>query len=286
VTWRWAAGLVLLTASTTASAQDEPSLTVGRPLLELGVAGAVGWLPDYPGSDENHVKGIAAPYLIYRGDILRADREGLRGRFFRGRHTELDVSLSGALPASSEDNEAREDMPDLDLMGEIGPDYRITLQHLPARQRVDLDLALRGVFTTDFEEITYRGLVVHPELGFRRLDVAYPGALLRVGIGPIFATGRFMDYFYDVEPRFAEAGREEFEADAGYVGSRLQGSFTVPLNARFSLIAGGRVDALWGATNRDSPLVKEPVNLSLVTGFAWSFYQSDVRSRRVEDPLD
>jgi outer membrane scaffolding protein for murein synthesis (MipA/OmpV family) len=224
--------------------------------------------------------------VIYRGEILRSDETGVRGRFLRGRYVQLDVSLGGALPTSSSDNHARRGMPDLDLMGEIGPDLRIILDRQEDISRLDLELGLRAAFTTDLSSIDYRGLVFEPTLGWDRLDVLVKGSHLRLGIGPIFGDERYMDYFYEVRPRFARPGRPAYDADAGYLGTRLQGSYRVPVGGRLSLVVGGRVDVLWGATNSDSPLLKDEVNLSLAAGFSYSFYQSARRARVTYDPLD
>ena len=275
-----AALLLALVASPVMAAEGE------RPLFELGVAAGGGWFPDYPGAGQNHAKGIAVPYLIYRGEILRSDETGVRGRFLRGRYVQLDVSLGGALPTSSSENHARRGMPDLDLMGEIGPDLRLILDKREGVSRLDLELGLRAAFTTDLSEIVYRGLVFEPTLGWDRLDLLVKGSHLRLGIGPIFASGRYMDYFYEVEPRFARPGRPEYDAEAGYLGTRLQGSFRFPVGGRLSLVAGGRVDGLWGARNADSPLFKENLNLSLAAGLSYSFYQSARRTRVTYDPLD
>jgi hypothetical protein len=123
---------------------------VDRPLLELGLAGGAGWFPDYPAASQNHVQGIVLPFLIYRGEVLRSDESGIRGLFLRGERVQLDVSLGGSLPADSDDNRAREDMPDLDLMGEIGPNLRFILHRREGVSRLDLDFGLRAAFTTDF----------------------------------------------------------------------------------------------------------------------------------------
>jgi outer membrane scaffolding protein for murein synthesis (MipA/OmpV family) len=231
------AALLLPLASTPSQAADAE-----RPLLELGLAGGAGWFPDYPAAGQNHWQGIALPFVIYRGEILRADETGVRGRFLRDDRVQLDVSLGGALPADSDDNNAREDMPDLDLMGEIGPNLRLILLRQEGVSRLDLDLSLRAAFTTDFSDIVYQGMVLAPELSWKRLDLLVPGSRLRMGIGPLFGSDRYMDYFYEVEPRFARPGRPEHDAEAGYLGTRLQGSWNVPLTDRFSLVGGGRLE--------------------------------------------
>src|SRR5690606_39938878 len=66
---------------------EEPARA--KPLWEVGVAGGAGWLPDYPAAGQNHFNGIALPYLVYRGEFLRADEKGLvRGRFVKSRDFE------------------------------------------------------------------------------------------------------------------------------------------------------------------------------------------------------
>lgn len=257
-----------------------------RPLFELGLAGGAGWFPDYPAASQNHVQGIVLPFVIYRGEVFRSDESGVRGRFLRGERVQLDLSLGGALPADSDDNRAREGMPDLDLMGEIGPNLRLILRREEGVSRLDLDLGLRAAFTTDFAGIEYRGLVFEPELSWKRLDLGLEDSRLRLGIGPIFADGRYMDYFYEVKPRYARAGRPAFNADAGYLGTRLQGSYRVAVSERLSLVAGGRVEGFWGAENDDSPLFKKNVNLAVLAGFSYSLYQSAARSKVSYDPLD
>jgi len=136
-----------------AQAQTATGAATSQPLYEIGIIGIGGNFPDYPASSQNHWKGIAAPYLIYRGDFLKADETGLRGRLLRSDRVELNVSVSGSLPTSSSDNRAREGMPDLDLMGEIGPSLRFKLARWANRNKLDLDLPIRAVFTTDFKSI-------------------------------------------------------------------------------------------------------------------------------------
>ncbi len=257
-----------------------------RPLWEVGVAAGGGWFPDYPAASQNHWLGIALPTFVYRGEILRSDESGLRGRFLRGERVQLDVSLGGALPADSSDNRARDGMPDLDLMGEIGPNLRIILQRVEDVSRLDLDFGLRAAFSTDFSAIDYRGFVFAPELSWKRLDLLVAGSRLRLGIGPIFASQHYMDYFYEVKPRYAREDRPAYDADPGYLGSRLQGSFRLPVTDRLSAFVGGRLEGFWGAANEDSPLFRDKVNAAALAGFAFALYRSDARTTVSYDPLD
>jgi hypothetical protein len=129
-------------------------------------------------------------------------------------------------------------MDDLDLMGEIGPNLRLILDRQPYRSRLEIELALRGAFTLDRDGPEYQGINFAPEIAYRRLDLLTKGSFLRVGFGPVFGTDGIMDYFYNVRPEDARQGRPEHEAEAGYLGSRLQGSFELPVTGRLSLTLG------------------------------------------------
>jgi len=259
----------------------------GQPKLELGLGAGGGWLPDYPAADQNHFQGLAFPYLIYRGEILRSDDRGFRGRFYNTESVELDLSFSGAFPTSSDDNDARAGMPDLDWQGEVGPALRLTLwRDRETRQRLSLELPVRAVFSTDLSSVRYRGLTASPELAFEQLGLFQEGARFRAGLGPVFATGRLMDYFYRVDPEYVRLGRPAYDAEAGYLGTRLQVSYRVPLTRTLSLVAGGRLESFHGATNEASPLFRDRWNTSLALGFAWSLYQSEARVASTASAFD
>lgn len=292
-----AAALALLAAPASAqvatpvpaasAAPGAPGDDTRLPVFEAGVAGGAGVLPDYPGADRSRVRGIALPYVIYRGEILRADDQGLRGRLLRGERIGLDLSFSGAVATSSNDNPARRGMPDLDWLGEVGPALRITLWRQPDHpRRVNLELPVRAVFSTDLSSIRFRGFTFTPEIAFEDRSLLFPRARFRVGLGPIFATERLHDYFYEVEPRFARPDRPAYDARGGYLGTRLQFSYRVPVSRSVSVVAGGRVDNFAGAANADSPLHRRDWNVSAVAGFAWSFYASSATVASSADPFD
>lgn len=272
-------------AVTGAAMQAAPEMRL--PKFEAGLAAGAGWLPDYPAAGQNHFQGLAFPYLIYRGEILRSDGQGVRGRFYNDEAIGLDLSFSGAFPSSSRDNRAREGMPDLDWQGEVGPSLRITLWRDPARpQRLNLELPLRAVFSTDLSSVRYRGLTFSPELAYERRALAREGDRFRIGLGPVFATDRMMDYFYRVEPRYVRADRPAYDAEGGYLGTRMQFSYRFPLTGRLSAVAGGRVESFHGARNEDSPLFRRDWNLSAALGLSWSLYRSEASVASSASPFD
>lgn len=272
--WLLAALALPLTPFGATAAEAE----AGEPLWEVGLVGVVGWLPDYPAADQNHLRWLVVPRVVYRGPILRLGEKGLiRGLLVETERLELDVSLTGSFAADADDNRARRGMPDLDWLGEIGP--RLTIGLLGERERrgLSLDLQARAVFSTDLSSFDYRGLVFHPELVWRTADIADSAIGLEARFGPIFADERLMDYFYEVPPQFVTPARPRFDADPGYLGSFLAVRLGRRLAGRVRLGLSGRLGLHTGATNDDSPLFRDEVTFGIGTSLIWSFWESEAR---------
>jgi MipA family protein len=266
-----------------------PAQAQQLPVFEAGIAGGGGWLPAYPASDQNRWRGLAVPYIIYRGTVFRADDGGLRARASLADGIELSVSASGGVNASSDDVTARQGMPDLEWLGEIGPNLRFTLwrgEDAANPQRIVLDTPVRAVFSTDWSSLSFRGFTFAPDIAYERINFLSPYARLRVSAGLVFGTDRYADYFYDVAPQYARADRPAYNAQAGYVGSRVSVSYRMPLSERFSIVAGGRVENFSGAANADSPLFRNEWNFSVVAGFAFSFWRSEATVNAASQPFD
>ena len=147
--------VVALGAETAAAPDSQPD---AKPLFELGVAGGGGYLPDYPAAGQSHFQGLVLPYLAYRGAIVRSDEKGiLRGRIVRSDRFELDLSLAGSFAAESDDNDARRGLPDLDYLGEVGPRLQITLARAARDAKIELELPVRAVLSTDFSDLRPAG---------------------------------------------------------------------------------------------------------------------------------
>jgi len=257
-----------------------------KPLFEIGIAAGAGYIPDYPGAGQSHVRGIAVPYVIYRGDFLQTSQSGIRGRLYQSNRVTFDLSLDGTLGSQTNDDKARAGMPKIDYLGEIGPGVKINLAHPDPTSRFDIDLPVRAAFSTDFSRGDFRGFDVAPDLAYAKSDLFEPGTRLRIGIGPVFASTRLMNYFYEVKPQYANAGRPQYGAKAGYLGSRLQTSLSVPLTDRISAFGGVRGDLFSGAANESSPLLKRTVTLSVGGGFTYSLYKSSSTTTVTDDFLN
>jgi len=255
----------------------------GKPLWEAGVGGFVGTLPDYPAAGQNTFRALPFPVLIYRGDILRVggedNRGAVSGRFIDNERYEFDVSLSAAFPVDSDKNSARRDMPDLDFLMGVGPQLKIKLINEPGQRKLNLNLQARVIYSTDFSSLDDRGFVFNPKLTYSLEHVSAQDVSVSASIGPMFGTERLMDYFYEVRPKYETPSRRSYDADAGYLGTNITFGVSKRLDKSIRLIAGTRLGIHSGATNDDSPLFKDELNVSVFTAFAWTFLQSEERAR-------
>lgn len=248
-----------------------------KPLWELGIGMSALSFPDYRGSDETSLFAIPFPYVVYRGKFLKADRDGIRGAFIDNERVELNVSLGASVPVNSDDNRARQGMPDLQPTAEFGPSLDINLWRTGDRRyKLDLRLPVRAAVTV-MGGVDDVGWEASPRLVLDITDVAgLSGWDLGLLVGPIFGSERNHDYFYSVEPKYATAGRPAFNAKAGYGGSHL----LVSVSKRFPKLwlgAFARWDGLDGAVFVDSPLVVSKNYFAAGVGIAWVLKESSAR---------
>lgn len=270
---------LLLAASPAAMAQDYDEIE--RPLWEVGLGVGGISLPHYRGADQRVGYVFPAPYFVYRGKVLRADRNGVRGRLFDSDRAELSISLGLSLPVKSRDNDAREGMPNLKTSVEVGPSLDLNLWHSSSdRTRLDLRLPVRLALTIESSPRAI-GWIFSPNLHLDVANVAgWRGWNFGLMAGPLFATGRYHDYFYSVDQQFATAARPAYSARGGYSGSMA----LMSLSRRFKHVWLGafvRYDRLDGAAFEDSPLMRRKDALAGGIALTWVFGQSStmVRSR-------
>ena len=269
-----AATCILLVLSHSARSAD-------KPLWEAGAGFTVLDFPDYRGSDERTSYVLPIPYLIYRGKLLKADRDRVRGLFFEADRVNMQLSIRGSVPVDSSTNSARQGMSDLDPTLEVGPSLELTLyRNTDSGIRVDLRLPARTVIATDFSHSHNVGWVFQP-----RINVDFRNAALGKGwdlglaFGPLFGDKRYHNYYYDVEPEFATAQRPAYLAESGYAGARVTGS----VSRRFKgMWFGGfaRWDSVSGAVFEASPLIRQQNNFTAGFAITWVLKESQ---RRVSD---
>jgi outer membrane scaffolding protein for murein synthesis (MipA/OmpV family) len=247
-----------------------------RPEWELGL-GATGFtFPDYRGSDEDRGYLLPFPYFIYRGDVLRVDRQGARGVLFETDRVELDVSFSGTPPVDSSKNRAREGMPDLDPTFEVGPRLNVILARSADRSKaLSFRLPVRAVIATDLSYAEGQGVTVYPNLTYDSRPHFFEGRW-RLGLqaGLLYASSDYHRYFYGVGERFATPERPAYEAKGGYSGAALAASLT----RRFRKVwlgAFARYESLKGVAFESSPLMRRDYAFTAGIAVAYVFAESE-----------
>ena len=267
-----AIGWVLAGVTSTATRAEQ------LPLWEAGLGAAAISFPDYRGSDERSQWLLPLPYFVYRGEFLKADRQKVRGLFFKSNRAEVDVSLNGSVPVKSEDNRARRGMPDLDPSLEIGPSLNLTVfDSADKRRTLELRLPVRAVIASDFKHVDYQGIVFQPQLNLDTRDfLGHHGLNLGLAAGPVFADRRYHHFIYGVDSEFATAERPAYQGRGGYGGTQ----FIAALSKRYPKYwVGGflKYDNMHGAAFENSPLAKSRNGFTAGVGIAWVFAESKTK---------
>lgn len=262
--------------ATTPSSDDPP------PLWELGIMAAAARLPHYIGSDEYENYLYPLPYVIYRGEFLRADRDGVRGIFYRSEKFETNLSFWGNPPVP-DDNEARQGMPDLDAVGEVGPALRYYVYRRGWKDHLYLQAAVRTAFSFDFDsgvDADYQGWNGGFHLSYQNKSLFEDQKLsLYFKAGIHFADSLYHNYFYGVPSRFATPTRNAFISDGGYSGISVSGSVYKELTPTFSIGGYARWNNVNGAVFEDSPLVRDKNNYAVGFLAVWKLAKSKKPAR-------
>ncbi len=279
------ASALLASALCSSAARAQDTISSGahqQPLWEAGVAGVIGYVPDYPAASRSRVQALPLPYFIYRGRFFHSDQSGVRLEALRQPRFELDVSFGASLASNSGNSGVRQGLPDLDYLLEAGPNLRVILARFSPSSRLSLELPVRSVISTDFLHFSDRGFLFAPRLSYLDRPLSDRGLRLHVQLGPDFATEKLQDYFYEVAPQFARPGRPAFNAQGGYLGTNLDISLNRPVSDHIHLFVATKLSYFGGARNEASPLFREKFNYSLFAGFSWSIWQSKETVARSE----
>ena len=259
------------------SGSDPAALGPGEPLWEFGLGLATVRFADYRGSDQTNTYVLPLPLFVYRGQFLRADREGARAIFFAGQHAVVDMSLGASVPTKSNDSDTRQGMPNLPGTFEIGPNVTVELwQSDNHRLKLNLRLPVREAITLQLSPKAI-GVTFSPSLN---LDITEIAGRWNLGLlaGPLWSERRYNEHFYGVAPEFATATRPHYDAPGGYAGWRATTAFSGRVG-NFWLGGFLRWDDLHGATFLPSPLVRRDSSLTAGFGVSWVFAASSQRVR-------
>ena len=227
-------------------------------------------LPHYRGSEQSRAWLLPLPYVIYRGEFLRADREGARAVLLERRSFEIDLSVAGSAPAPSEGNRARQGMPDLAPTVEVGPNANLTFARGPD-WKVELRAPVRAAFTVrrDPRQV---GWSATPYLTAEWVQAGWD---VGVRLGGLWGDRRLHEYTYGVAPEFATPTRATYRAPGGAAGWQA----TAGASRRFDSIwigAFARADNVHGAAFAASPLVTRQTTWSAGIAVSWIFARSSL----------
>ncbi|MCS0582224.1 MipA/OmpV family protein [Massilia pinisoli] len=253
-----------------AAAADGDARTV--PLWEAGVGAAVFSTPAYPASSDRSTRGIALPFLLYRGKVLRVDQGGVGARLLNTDRVEFDVGFAAALPAYSKDVEARRGMPDLGTLVEFGPRVKYKFADLGDAGRLRAELPVRAVIEGR-GGFRRQGWTTEPRLVWEQRGDGGRWTL-ETQLGAVFGDRRIHRYFYEVAPQYATADRPAYRADGGLMLVRTGVFGTLRVNPDVRVFGFVRLDSYAGNANRDSPLFEKKAGVSAGVGFAWTLARS------------
>ena len=273
--------LVVALACLDARAGAETNAVPQLPKWELGVVAGAARIPHYRGAEEYKWYVVPLPYFVYRGERVQADREGIRGLFYKGPRVETDISLGGNPPVK-DGTGAREGMPDLDPLVELGPAARLFLYKGRVVSSIALQASARGVCSFDRDDLGPGYVGLRGDLALI-LGSFIPsrGSPWRMGARADvdFGDQDYHRYFYDVDPVYVLPGRPEYHSEPGYGGCSVSAFVVRKLFDGVSVSAYGKWINIEGAVYEDSPLVREHDNFIFGTALTWRFAESKVRVR-------
>ena len=242
------------------------------PLWELGGVALGVSQSAYPGADQQVNRALALPYFVYRGDVLRADRDTAGIRAMKTETFELDVGFAGAFGAGTETIEARQGMRKLGTMVELGPRLKWDLGAGPAGGRLSAEFPARAVLDLS-DKAAHRGWSLEPKLTYSNRTAS--GWRYSASVSAIVADTRLAQTFYEVRSSEATAARPAYTAESGLVSWRFGTAFSRSLARDWNLFGFARLETVAGAANESSPLVRRSSGASVGVGVAYTWMRSE-----------
>ncbi len=241
-----------------------------RPLWEVGiVSGYISW-PHYMGSAQRYSLPVAVPYIVYRGERFRVNREGMYGLLWSRSRFAIDLGLAFHPPVKSSDNEARSGMPDLAVSGEIGPRFLALIHRSESGWQVLARVPLRLVGNIYGKTI---GWTFEPNILISSVArVGEWGGYLNLGL--LYGSQRYNDTYYGVADAYQTSDRPAYKASEGL--HSLFATIGYKYRPRNDLSMGFYLKArfLDRGVVTDSPLTREQQDVSLGLWLAWALWES------------
>jgi len=235
--------------------------------IEIGAGLSTVRVPHYAGSDEYRTLAVPFPYIVYESRKVSLNRDGLRRHLFYSDTWDVDLSFAARFPVGDE-NQARENMPELDWVGLGGPSINYKLIN-DDDQRLTFVFPIHGAIVTDFSYVDSIGWEAAPGIKWETLweneDVRWRTLM---SANMYYGSEDFNAYYYTVAPEFANAQRTAYQATAGRAGyqatfgmTRREGNFWFGAFARYRSVNN--------AVFEDSPLVTAQDNIYVGLAFAY-----------------
>ena len=245
----------------------------GKASLIIGGGVGAASLPHYPGSDENDDYFLPLPYIDFRSDRLSVNDKGVHAELINTNILQLDFDITGSLPVSSDDNVARNGMPDLGLFVEIGPEVSLRLIQ---RQNyfISIDIPVRASLeflgeneTLDDKFVQDAGYLMEPRLHFEAKGEALS---FDFDIGIVWASEEYQSKFFSVNQDFVTSERSFYKARSGLMGHRFSSSAKYETD-NWLVVSYVKYIDLSEGKNELSPLIKEEDYLLGGIGFVRKF---------------
>lgn len=252
-------------------------------LWEFRLAGFGRYAPVYPAADESDLTVLPIPVPVYRGSFLRFGEnldQVARGSIADTGRVRVGIDLDFTFGEDSADIAVRRGMPDLDFTFELGPELEIKLNDAnPEDGEYFLALQLRAAVSLDGLDASSRGLLMNPVFEYRRDGLFGKDLLLSLRFKPTWASEDYMDYYYEVVPAFATAGRPVYDAASGYLGSTFTAALTREINERLTFGVSASYNRYNGAENEASPLFRSKSGASVQAALVWTLAESKRRAK-------
>ncbi len=263
---------LLTTGIASAVAQTDAEAGEPKPLWEFGAGALAASSPAYPGSDTRTSKFIALPFVVYRGEVLRADQGNVGLRAVKTPRYELDLGFAASIGSNASDVPARAGMRDIGTLVEFGPRLKINLGDVSqGRSGMWVELPVRGVFDLS-NSLANRGVSFEPQLSF---DLPLPGGWRGgASVSAIIGSQKFNDTFYSVSAAEATANRPAYTAQSGLLALRSTFAASKKLTPDLRMLGFVRLDSVSGGANSASSLIKKNTGASVGLGLAYTFGRS------------
>tara|TARA_Y100000780_G_scaffold232581_2_gene267405 strand:+ start:18644 stop:19207 length:564 start_codon:yes stop_codon:yes gene_type:complete len=184
------------------------------------------------------------------------------------------VSGGFNFPIKSEENEARNGMPDTDALLGFGPGLIFRYPTEDKLTRLTFGLGLRVNYSVapglHFKE---QGFVAEPNVKLWHRPSSDSRFTLFSRFSVAFADAKYNDFFYGIEEEFKTEQRKAFDAKSGVVDIGGSLGFSMELTKHLFLFTSGFYSNLTLAANRKSDLVETQHNTGFIFGLSWMFFE-------------